>query len=236
MLLVTGCDSRPAPSAVSPARPRVKPQDVHGAGVVRGHVKLDGPAPEMKVIPNQPCHDAAEPIRDETVVIGAGGGLKNAFVYVTSQDVQPVDGATLDPAVLDQKSCQYVPHVVGVCVNQALRVRSSDPTVHNVHYAPQGNPSGNLTMNGPDEKTVTFTSPEFVRMKCDVHPWMTAYVGVFDTPFFAVTGDDGGYEIKGLPPGQYELLVWHERYGQLQQSVTVSETASKVELSYRAPQ
>jgi hypothetical protein len=232
-----GCDSR-APIGVPP-RVLKQPRDVRGDGVVRGRIKLVGTPPVMAMIDNQICHDGAEPIKEETVVVGGDGSLKNVFVYLTSASLPAVDGSTLPPAMLDQANCRYVPHAVGVCVNQPLRVHSSDATtVHNVHYSPQHNASGNLTMTGAgQEKTIAFGTAEFINVKCDVHPWMSAYVGVFDNPFFAVTGDDGSFEIKGVPSGQYTLNVWHERYGKLERSVSVTDgsPAAMMDLVYEQP-
>ena len=238
-LVVTGCEGGTSSAdETNKTVPRVAVGSVRGTAQVSGVVRLDGTAPVMKVIENKPCHDgAASPITEETVLVGAGGGLRNVFVSVESPALPKVDGATLEPAVLDQVDCRYVPHAVGVCVGQTLRVRSSDPTMHNVHYAPEYNESRNFGMTRAGaERAVTFRAPEFIRVKCDVHPWMTAYVGVFDTPFFAVTDANGRFEIAGLPPGSYKLVTWHERYGRLEQDLSLTEsTPTTAELVYRAP-
>jgi plastocyanin len=217
--------------------PRVAIDKVKGDGRVRGVVRFEGTPPVMRTIENRPCHPAAEPIAEEHVVVGASGGLKNVFVTVESPALPKVDGSPLPPAVLDQVSCRYVPHAVGVCVGQTLRVRTSDPgTMHNVHYNPSGNESRNFAMTGAgQEKAVTFTAPEFIRVACDVHPWMSAHVGVFDTPFFAVTDDKGEFEILNLPSGRYKLVAWHERYGKLESDVSVERSAVTTELLYKAP-
>jgi hypothetical protein len=121
-----------------------------------------------------------------------------------------------------------------VQVGQTLLVRSSDDTLHNVHYKPDRNRPANfgLTAAGA-EKKVTFAAPEFVRVKCDVHPWMTAYVGVFETPFFAATGADGRFEIKSLPAGEYTLVAWHELYGRQAQKLEIADEAKPVEATFR---
>ena len=203
-----------------------------GNGVVRGVVKYDGVPPKMAVIANKPCHDGAPELAEETVVVGDGGAMTNVLVYVEGAGTG--DGAGRDPAVLDQVHCRYVPHVLGVQVGQTLVIRSSDDTMHNVHYKPDRNAAGNFGMTQAGaEKRVKFAAPEFVRVKCDVHPWMTAHVGVFEHPFFAATGADGKFEIMGLPPGNYTLATWHELYGRLAQPLTISDDKPEAEATFR---
>ncbi|CAN5671952.1 methylamine utilization protein [soil metagenome] len=226
-----GCDQR--------SSAKTAPLDataIHGGGVIRGRIILDGPPPVMNEIRNQPCCDGAPTtLSEETVVIGANGGLANTFVYL--EGLPRVNGQSLAPPLLDQVGCRYAPHTVGVCVGQPLRIRTSDATMHNVHFSPARNESRNFGMISPgDEKSVTFREPEFIRVKCDVHPWMTAYVGVFENPCFAVTDGDGTFELANLPAGKYKLVTWHERYGRLEQDVEVNEAAPlKVDLKYAAP-
>jgi plastocyanin len=193
-----------------------------GSGTLRGTVAFNGVAPAMKEIANVPCHEGAKPTKEESVVVNANGTLRNAVIYLKNVTADPLPGT---PApVLDQVGCQYVPHVVAVQAGQPLTIRSSDPTIHNVHYSPQVNKANNLNFTAAGtEQRVTFAQPEFVRFKCDIHPWMNAYAGVFPHPFFAVTGDDGRFEISRLPAGTYTLVAWHERFGELEQSITIAE-------------
>ena len=204
-----------------------------GNGVVRGVVKFDGVPPKMATIANKPCHDGAGELQEETVLVGAGGAMMNVFVFVEGAGTG--DGKDRPPAVLDQVHCRYEPHVVGVQVGQTLNVRSSDDTMHNVHYKPDRNAAGNFGMTrAGQEKNVTFDKPESVfQIKCDVHPWMTAYVGVFENPFFATTDVEGRFEIKGLPAGDYTLVAWHELYGRQAQPLKVADEAKPVEATFR---
>ncbi|HYO10624.1 MAG TPA: hypothetical protein VER17_16780 [Tepidisphaeraceae bacterium] len=235
--LAAGCDGTDAPTgshAPASPPPRVLPAPTFGTGTVRGTVKFVGAPPPRQEIPNVPCHDGAGPLKDETVVVNANGTLANVFVSLAG--VSPSDGSGREPALLDQVDCRYVPHALAVQVNQPLRVRTSDPgTLHNVHYNPTNNPPANfgLTVAGA-ERPVTFARPEYVRIKCDVHPWMSGYVGVFDHPFFAVTPEgDGAFQIPRVPPGSYKLLAWHERYGEVEQRVEVGENGvSEVTVRY----
>jgi plastocyanin len=220
---MVGCDhASPSGESTAAALPRYEP----GNGVIRGKVSFVGTPPEMETIANQPCHADAGPLVEETVVVAPDGGLKNVFVYVKNGGPK-TDGSGAEPATLDQVNCRYVPHVVGVQVGQKLLVRSSDPTLHNVHYNPRYNAAANFGMTGAgQENTVTFATAEFIPVKCDVHPWMTAYIGVFDNPLFARTNDDGTYEITGLKPGKYTLAAWHERYGELTQEIEITDAAA----------
>ncbi len=200
-------------------------------------MKFTGTPPPRETIPNKPCHDGAPELKDETVVVNADGTLANVFVYLAG--VPASDGSDRPPALLDQKNCRYEPHVIGVQVGQPLTIRTSDPgTMHNVHYVPQQNPAANfgLTVAGA-EKKVTFDQAEFIRVKCDVHPWMTAYIGVFESPFFALTSEaSGSWSIEKVPAGDYKLIAWHEQYGTLEQPVSVKENqAVAVTVTYKAP-
>jgi plastocyanin len=229
-----GCDNASSANGSSAAPAPVLKT---GKGVVRGAVKFDGVPPKMATLANKPCHAAAPELEEETVIVGDGGAMMNVLVFVEGAGAG--DGSKRDAAVLDQVHCRYVPHVLGVQTGQTLTVRSSDDTMHNVHYKPHRNEPTNFGMTKPGaEKQVTFAAPEFVRVKCDVHPWMTAYVGVFENPFFAATGVDGRFEIKDLPAGEYKLVAWHELYGRREQPITIADEAKPVDdvtFRYKAP-
>ena len=135
------------------------------------------------------------------------------------------------PVVLDQKGCQYVPHVMGIMVGQTYRILNSDGILHNVHTLPKVNKPFNRAMPATlKEVTTKFDREEPIfQIKCDVHPWMSAYVGVFTHPFFSVTSADGKFTISGLDPGTYEITAWHERLGTQTASVTVSGSDTKTQ-------
>jgi len=151
-----------------------------------------------------------------------GGKVANVFVYV--KDGVTADGRKLadltfpvpdNAVVLDQRGCSFQPHVLGVMVGQTLRILNSDPTTHNVHLTPRNNPEWNQSMaSGSAPLTTRLQRPEImVPVKDNQHPWKRARVGVLPHPFFAVTGEDGRFEIRGLPPGKYTLVAWHEGEG-----------------------
>ncbi len=231
MILVgacVGCDA----SEASESRAAPVPV-ITGNGVVRGSVKFAGAAPEMQVIATAHCHSGAKPVVDESAVVNDNGTLRNVFVYLEGAPASG-GGEAAAPAVLDQVDCRYVPHVLGVRSGQKIRVRSSDPTLHNVHSLASRNRAFNFGMTrAGDERTVAFDRHEFVPVKCDVHPWMTAYVGVFENPWFAATGDDGSFEIAGVPPGSYKLVTWHERYGRLEQAIEVGDQPTEATFEYK---
>jgi plastocyanin len=232
LLAVVGCDEKK-----NVERPAIQASALNGKGVIRGKVTFTGHAPETKPIDNVPCHEgAAKQLTDETVVVNDNGTLRNVLVYL--KGAPAVDGSNALPVVLDQKDCRYVPHVIGVQVGQRFVFHASDPTLHNVHYNPDRNPPANFGFTSAgSERAVTFDAAgDFIRVKCDVHPWMTGYVGVFENPWFAATGEMGAFEIKGVPVGTYKLVAWHELYGTKEQDVTISdEKPIDVELTYASP-
>jgi plastocyanin len=163
----------------------------------------------------------------ERLIVGADNGLQNVFVWVKDGLGQRTYAVPTTPVTLDQKGCQYVPHIVGAQVGQTIKVANSDAAMHNVHALPKSNREFNFSQptNVPPVDRV-FTQAEIgIPLKCDVHGWMSAYANVVPHPFHAVTGPDGRFEIKGLPPGTYTIEAWHETLGTQTQSVTVEATA-----------
>ncbi len=208
-------------------------------GKVSGKVSFEGTAPKRKKLrmdADPVCagsHD--EPVLSEEVVVGEGGGLENVFVYV--KEVQGDFPAPSEPAVLDQKGCHYSPHVVGLQVGQPLQILNSDKTLHNVHGMPKVNAGFNFAMpKFVKKKDHQFDSVEtMVAVKCDVHPWMSSYIGVLPHPFFAVTGADGTFEIDGLPAGDYTLVAWQESLGSQEAKVSVAADGSTTQdFSFKA--
>jgi plastocyanin len=200
---------------------------------VKGTVKLEGKAPEMPKIDMSgvpDCHKqhADKPVSQETVVVGKDSGLANVVVSIKKAEGQSLPGddkPPTDPVFLNQKGCQYVPHVVAAMVGQPLSVRNEDAFLHNVHTQPEKNDPDNKAQPNIDPKGTKLKTPkeaEYYRVKCDVHPWMAAWVAVIDNPYFAVTDADGHFTLpKGLPDGDYTLHVWHEKYGEQDTNITV---------------
>jgi len=195
-----------------------------GNGSVTGTIAYNGAAPAPKKIDSSAdpaCGQANPNLSTEDTVV-KDGKLANAFVYV--KDGTTADGkkitdfsyATPTSAVaLDQKGCHYVPHVIGIQTNQKLTITNSDPTQHNIHPTPKSNQEWNQTQpNGAAPIEKTFARAEvLIPVKCNQHPWMKSYIGVLKHPFFAVSGEDGTFTIKGLHPGTYTVAAWHEKGG-----------------------
>jgi hypothetical protein len=195
--------------------------DAKDAGTVSGIVRFKGPKPQPKPIAEiagnafcKQCYKDGLPVHDE-IVLGKNGDadtVANVLVYVS----KGLEGKTFEPpkeaVVLDQVGCMYTPHVVAVMVGQPLEIRNSDATLHNVMSNPNHNPPFNFGMPIKDQVvTKTFRQPDFkMNFRCFMHPWMSGYVHVLATPFFAVTGPDGSFTIKGLPAGEYEVTVLQE--------------------------
>lgn len=226
--MLTGCDDRKS----TPAKP-ARVIEAAGSASVHGKVMLGGKAPVMAKIDNSICTHAG-PIADETVLVDADGGLANVLVSIAGvRSPADIPAAVVE---LDQKDCRFVPHVVAVRAGQPLRIKNSDAEAHNVHANPAANASFNVALTVPgSSKNMTFTEAEVFRVKCDVHPWMACYVGVFDSEYFAVTDVAGRFKIKGLPPGSYELVAWHERYGELKQTIEVSNGPIEANFAYEPP-
>jgi plastocyanin len=218
-LALIGCDRKPANQ---PASATAGPVRI-GTAIIRGGVTLAGKPPVMATLPNQPCHAGAGPLKEESVVADASGHLQNVIVYL--EDAPGAAPAThLPPVVIDQVNCQYVPHVVALRAGQTLHVTTSDPTLHNVHGLCTVNDAFNFALVAKGQsKDLAFTQPERFPLRCDVHPWMKAFVQVFPHPWFAVTGADGSFEIRGVPSGTYTLVAWQEKYGEQHVPVTVAD-------------
>jgi plastocyanin len=187
-------------------------------------VSLKGEPPVMAEIPNQPCHAGATPIREETVVADEQGRLANVVVFLVEAPKAASDAPTPPAVELDQVNCRYTPHVLALRTGQVLRVKTSDPALHNVHTMNSVNPAKNFGMvPGAKPKDVTFDQPEAFTVRCDVHHWMNAKVHVFPHGHFAVTGPDGSFALADVPAGQYTLVFRHELFGDVERTVEVAD-------------
>src|SRR5581483_440688 len=196
------------------------------AGQITGTATLNGKAPEMQPIDmsSKPecANQHADPVLEETVVVNDQNMLKNVVVYLKAADGSDLPGDVPKPAaILDQKGCVYVPHVVAMMAGQTLVVKNDDNCAHNIHSMAENNevfnfiePTKGNQKAAPPQKT-----PEFYQVKCDIHPWMSAWVAVLDNPYYAVTDDDGRFKIDTgkLPDGTYTLVAWQEKYKTIEQ-------------------
>lgn len=209
--------------AVQPAAP-ARADDT---GTLRGKVTFQGEAPRRRKVDmgsDPTCHSLhTEALRDESAIVGEKGELANVFVWIS----KGIDGkkykAPEEPAVLDQKGCCYSPHVMGMQVGQKLVVRNTDPVTHNVHSFAKKNKAFNQSQQagGKDIEQVFDKEEVLMQIKCDIHGWMSTYVGVVEHPFFAVSKEDGTFEIPALPPGEYTLSAKHEVFGTQKTTIKV---------------
>jgi hypothetical protein len=228
--LACGGEKQPPPPA-APTGPAVDPST---AGIITATVKFEGavPAPEIITITGDPkcVSESGAPQRpDEKIVVGDNQALQNVFVYVKDGLGNFAFPVPTQPVVLDQDKCRYTPHVVGVRVGQPLQVRNSDPLMHNVRSNAVINQSFNKStpIEGIKFDHVFATKEVMVPFKCDVHGWMSAYVGVLDHPYFGTTAPDGKVVLGNLPPGTYTIEAWHEALGTKTQQVTIAAKESK---------
>lgn len=200
------------------------------AGSIAGTVNFTGTAPEPELIQMDAEPTCMEQYEEgpftQSVVVNDNGTLANVFVYVKTGLEDMTFSTPSEPVVLDQGGCRYHPHVLGIQTDQTLLIRNSDDVLHNIHPEPTNSRSFNVSQpNQGMETERTFPAAEImVPVGCDVHSWMTAYIGVVDHPYFAVTGSDGSFELPNLPPGDYEIEAWHELYGTQTMNVTVGES------------
>ena len=201
------------------------------AGDVTGKVSFGGTAPKpAKIMMNADpacVKQHKSPVFGEEVVVNKNETLKNVLVYVKEGLGNRIFEAPAAKLEFNQKGCQYDPHVLGIQVGQELEVINGDPTLHNVHSLSKENPQFNVAQPKQGMKlTKKFDKPEVFKVKCEVHTWMGAYIGVFNHPFYAVTGDDGTFHLKNLPAGDYTIEAWHEKYGTQTMKVKVAASGA----------
>lgn len=210
------------------------------AATIRGRVIFEGEEPEPQVIDVSGDPDCARlhpggTMTASTVAVGQNQGVANAFVSIKDSFDDLKFRTPKDPVVIDQKGCVYHPRVVGLQVGQKLSFTNGDPLAHNVHPLPRYNRESNRMQNaGAEPIEMSFARPELMLpVKCNLHPWMIAFVNVVPHPFFAVSKADGSFEISGLPAGDYTLQVSHERLGTREIQVQLKAGESKeVEFRY----
>jgi plastocyanin len=241
---LSGCSKKEetAEQPATPAQPTGKKVDPANAGSLSGTVRFEGAAPKpqrIRMDAEPACAKLhAGAVTSEEIVLGDKGSLANVVVYVKSGLEGYAFDTPKEPVVLDQKGCIYIPHVTAVMVNQPIDITNSDPTTHNVHPQPVNNRDWNKSQPpGSAKLTESFAREEVaIKVKCNVHPWMTSYIAVLKHPYFRVTGKDGSFSLANLPPGNYTVAAWHETLGTLEQQVTIGPKESKtgVEFVFKA--
>jgi len=204
------------------------PIDPATVATVQGQVKMGGVAPKPAKIDMSQDPGCKGTNQAENVVVD-NGELANVFVYIKDGLGNRTFDVPKDPVVLDQKGCQYHPHVLGVMAGQTVQIKNDDPTTHNIHPTPKDNREWNESQppSSPALEKNFAREEIMLPVKCNQHPWMKMYVNVVKSPFFAVTDKSGKYEIKGLPPGDYTLAFVHEKFGEQDQKITVAPKDNK---------
>jgi len=200
---------------------------------ITGKVTYSGPKPTIRNISmdaNAVCskiHPNGLPSPE--VLLGADNSLQNVLVYVKAGPgvLGKQFPTPTEPVKITQTGCMFEPHVVAVMVNQHVEIANGDPSNHNIHVMAETNPTWNVTQTPQaPPKDVQFGKPELgLVLMCNIHPWMRVYANVLTNPYFAITGSDGSFTIKGLPPGIYTLEAWHERFGTQEKKVKVGAKA-----------
>lgn len=231
LIALAGCgkkeEEQPAPAASTPA-PTAAPIDPATAATISGTVKFDGAAPKPTKIDMSQDSNCQGSNNAETLVVN-DGKLANVFVYVKDGLGDRTFPTPTDAVTLTQSGCKYKPHVIGVMAGQTINIVNADPTTHNIHPTPKDNREWNESQ-APQAAPLSksFAREEILLpVKCNQHPWMKMYVNVVKNPFYAVTGPDGKYEIKGLPPGDYTLAFVQEKLPEQDQKVTVAAKDTK---------
>ncbi len=236
VLGVAGCKAKPAeesasPAAASVAQPAATPLPANSLGAASGTVKFNGkpPAPvkiDMTMDPACGMSAGGDNNMSEQFAVH-GGDLANVFVYVKDGPKAAFSvPAVVGPAVvMDQKGCRYTPHVIALMKGQSVEFRNSDITMHNIHTMPTAVGSESIDISQSPKgapQTKQFNQAEtMIPVRCNNHPWMNAFINVSETPFFAVTGEDGTFSLKGLPEGDYTLAAVHEKLGEQTMKVSV---------------
>lgn len=216
------------------------------AGNITGKITLKGTPPAEKEI-TQVATDAncgklhTAPVKTRFYVVGDDGGLADTVVMLKGITGKSA-GAAAAPLVVDQKGCEYIPYVAAAQTGQKIVVKNSDPLLHNVHPTPVNTAGGNKEDNkaqfaGGADLTFQFPAAEnFLRFKCDVHPWMFSYITVVDHPYFAVTGKDGNFTIKDVPPGKYTVVALHRKAAMtgVEKEIEVTADGAKVDFTLDA--
>lgn len=240
---VTACGGGETPQQTAPpatSAPAAAPPAAAAAGsaTLSGKVSYDGavPAPEkVKLSADPKCAAMHKDGLEKQSILVKEGGLANVLVYVkTGAGASAI--APTEPAMLDQHGCNYSPHILAVQVGQPVKIRNSDDTLHNIHPRPTVNTEFNIGQPRQGmESTRTFDKAEIkITVGCDVHPWMRSYIHVLANPFFAVTKEDGSFEIKGLPAGEYEIEAVHEKLAPVTAKATVKDgEAVKLDLTLK---
>ncbi len=220
----------PPPGAVPAGEPI-------GTASITGRVLFSGAPPvrrPLRMLGEAACHRPGSEKQSEDVVVNPDGTLRNVYVHVVAGLGDRRFAPPGEPAVMDQEGCVFAPHLLAVQADQMILFKNSDPTVHNVRALARENRSFNVALSGKGRSVRRFFSkPEIVRIRCDIHAWMGAFVAVESHPFHAVTGDRGSFVLSGLPAGEYAVEAWQEILGTSRQTVRLADgEAGRIDFTF----
>ncbi len=240
-LLLAGCGKTELPkkAAAEPAKTVAYFYvDAATAGTISGTVVFRGVRPSRQVISmeaEEGCQQAhaGMPVYDDSILTGAKGGLANTFVYIQAGLENKKFEPPRESVLIDQHGCMFLPRVIGIRAGQPLELKNSDSVSHNIHPMPANNREWNQQQSpGTPDVEHRFARPEvMIPVKCNVHAWMHAWIGVVDHPYYAVTGPDGAFALPNVPPGDYTVAVWHEKLGEQKQPVHL-DASGKTAISF----
>jgi plastocyanin len=228
LLLMVACQEE----VPKPPPREITPLDLSTAGTISGKVLFTGPVPEQTVLQLGGWSECASqhtgPVYAGDVLVN-NGKLQNVVVHVKEGLGNRVFAIPEEPTIIDQKGCVFLPRNIGLQAYQPLRFLNSDPMAHNVHGLPKNSRQWNFSLGvkGSSRTIAVDKAEAMIEIKCDVHPWMKAYIGVFDHPYFVLSETDGSFTLKNLPPGEYVIEAWHERFGSHSQKVSLEAKETK---------
>lgn len=234
-----GEDASAPAAAPEPSAPAASAPDLSNAGSINGTITFTGDAPaaqEVSLAADPFCQTAhSDGLTSNAVMVDANGGLMNVVVHVSGGLGNYSFDVPTEAVLLDQNGCAYNPHVIALRTDQQLKIRNSDDTLHNVNVQPANNQAFNAgqPIAGMERDEVFANAEMFIPARCDVHPWMGAFISVFDHPYFGVSGADGAFSLDQLPPGEYVIEAQHETLGTQTQTVTVAPNeATEISISF----
>ena len=209
--------------------------DVSNGGTITGTVKIVGDVPEAKMLAVEKDQEACghDPIASEALLVSSDKGVKNAVVSILDVSKGKKYEKPAGNPSIDQKACIFIPHLAVIPPGSTVDLINSDDVMHNLHTWSIKNTAFNEGVPGGAKLPKTFEYPETIKITCDVHKWMTAWLIVQDNPYYTITDESGSFRIEDVPPGTYTVQVWQESLGKAKQEVTVSaggETKADFEL------
>ena len=230
LLLAVSCSKEqeqksPPGKESPPAKTETAPALTQGRGTIAGKVIFKGSYKASKLAVGKDKDVCGDGKQDPSLLVGGAGELKNAVVQIAGLRQGKTAGKE---AVIDQVKCQYVPHVLVVSAGSTVTIKNSDGILHNVHSLSQVNPPFNRAQpKFMKELKEPFAKPEVIRLRCDVHGWMSGWVIVTENAYFDVTQSDGAFKLAEVPAGKYSLEVWHETLGSATQPVELKAGETK---------